>query len=240
MHGSAAVGWLLTALCAVTGAACLLRARGAGGMQRSAARSEALMGLGMAAMALSGSVSTAAVPPLVFIVLFGAVGAWELLLLRETRQQGRGPGSEWGPGPGPGPGRRARQGAAHRLHHLVGALAMVYMALAMQGAHGGAPAGHVHAGTTAAGLPLLTGALLAYFAVYVLRTGLRLAPVRADAAGAGGRGVGGTGGGLSGTGTDAGAAVRHCGGCAARDLPGLATACRLAMATGMLAMLLTL
>jgi len=156
-----------------------------------------------------------------------------LLLLHEARQQ------EWGSGRGAG--RRSRQGAA-RLHHLVGALAMVYMALAMQGAHGGTPPGHAHAETTTAGLPLLTGALLAYFTVYVLRTGLRLLPVHADTAGAGGMsgGMDGTAGGFSGSGTDAGEAVRHCGGCAARDLPGLATACRLAMATGMLAMLLTL
>uniref|UniRef100_UPI0015EF13D0 DUF5134 domain-containing protein n=1 Tax=Streptomyces albidus (ex Kaewkla and Franco 2022) TaxID=722709 RepID=UPI0015EF13D0 len=143
MHGSATVGWLLTALCAVTSGACLLRARGAGGMQRRTAGSEALMGLGMAVMALSGSVPVA-VPSLAFVVPFGAVAVWELTLLRESG--------------------RCRRPAVHHVHHLVGALSMVYMALAMQGASGSG--GHIHGGAAAAGLPLLTGVLLAYFAVY--------------------------------------------------------------------------
>lgn len=209
MHGSAAVGWLLTALCAFVAGVCLVRAREAGGRRRRIARSEALMGLGMAAMALSGRVSTA-LPPLVFLVLFGAVGAWELTLLRETRH-------------------------IHHLHHLVGALAMIYMSLAM-------PAGHATAaGTHAAGaatpvMPLLTGALLAYYAGYVLRTGLLLLPAPAggkvdgDVAGAG----------TAGRGTNPAGADCAVHGDGVLQLPGLTAACRIAMGTGMLTMLLML
>ncbi|OEU92104.1 hypothetical protein DB35_06055 [Streptomyces abyssalis] len=215
MHGSATVGWLLSALCAFVAAVCLLRARGAGGMRRRAATSEALMGLGMAAMALPGSVS-AALSPLVFLMLFGAVSVRELALLLEARRTG-------GQLPGPaGPEQPRRPRHFHHLHHLVGALAMIYMALAMQASHG-APAGaggHAAASAAASGLPLVTGALLVYYAAYVLRTGLLLLP----AAPSGGSGAAGTAG----------------GGCAAHDVPGLAAACRVAMGTGMLAMLLML
>lgn len=198
MHGSATVDWLLTALCAVTGTVCLLRARRSRKGPRRAAAGEALMGFGMAAMALPGSAAPP-LPPVVFAVLFGGVGVWGLTLLRE--------------------GRHARQAVAHVVHHLVGSLAMVSMALAMSGPSGGVPSGHM---PPAGGLPMLTGVLLAYFAVYVLRTGVRLLPVTA-AAGAG-------------SGPHGAAAVP--GGCAVQDLAPLATACRLAMGTGMFAMLL--
>lgn len=206
MHGSATVGWLLTALCAFVACVCLLRARGAGGMQRRTARSEALMGLGMAAMALPGSVS-AVLPPLALLVLFGVVAVRELAPLLEVRRA---------PMPS-GPGHR-RAEHVHQLHHLVGALAMIYMALAMPGTHGAAPGNHTAA--AASGLPLLTGALLIYYAVYVLRTGALLLPAPAG---------------------DAAPAAGTAGGdCAARDRPELAAACRVAMGTGMLAMLLML
>jgi hypothetical protein len=218
MHGSATVGWLVTVLCAVTGGACLLRASGAGGMRRRAAESEALMGLGMAGMSLSGSLAVA-VPPLVFVMLFGAVGAWELTLLRGTPE--------------------GRPAAVHHLHHVVGAAAMVYMALAMPTAHGGGASGHAHAGgAAAAGLPVLTGVLLAYFAVYVLWSGPRVLPSPAAAVAV----CGGGAGPLSRDGAVCDRAVEdraeRFG--AVRDLPGLAAACRLSMGTGMLAMLLML
>ncbi|GAB2814425.1 DUF5134 domain-containing protein [Streptomyces daliensis] len=225
MHGPVTVGWLLVALCAATGVSFLLRTRGAPPARRGAAGSEALMGFGMAAMALPGAAAVP-LPPVVFVVLFGAAAAWELVLALEARG--------------------ARHGAAHHLHHAVGCLAMVYMALAMtmtQTPHGST--GH-HGGMAAsAGLPLLTGALLAYFGVYVLRAGARLMPpgVTADGLALGSPGTGHaprtrpvrdqpvrdqpvreT-------------AVRET---AVRDLPGLALACRLAMGTGMFAMLLTL
>ncbi|MGW7518983.1 DUF5134 domain-containing protein [Streptomyces sp. NPDC054796] len=210
MHGPVTVGWLLVALCAATGVSCLLRTRGAPPARRGAAGSEALMGFGMAAMALPGAAAVP-LPPVVFVVLFGAATAWELVLALDARG--------------------ARHGAAHHLHHTVGCLAMVYMALAMtmtQAPHGST--GH-HGGMAAsAGLPLLTGALLAYFGVYVLRAGARLMSpgVTAD----------GLALGTSATGhTARDRSVRET---AVRDLPGLALACRLAMGTGMFAMLLTL
>lgn len=113
--------------------------------------------------------------------------------------------------------RRSR----HHLHHLVGSAAMVYMALTM------APGGAAHGGhtghgvaATAGGVPLLTGLLLAYYTVYVLRSGARLIPVAAGGAAAAG------GGGSAG------------GSWAAR--PELALACRLTMGMAMFAMLLTL
>ncbi|MCQ9131311.1 DUF5134 domain-containing protein [Streptomyces hilarionis] len=184
MHGPASPGWLLVALCAATGAYCLLRMRSGVEEQRSAAGGEALMGFGMAAMAVPPAVFT---PPgwawPVYAAVFGAAALRAL----------------WS----------ARAGA-HHLHHLVGAGAMVYMAAVMAGtpahAHGH---GHGHGG---AGVPLLTGVLLAYFTAYVLLAGARLLP----AAAAGGAAV------------------------AWGDRPEVARACRLSMGIGMLAMLLTM
>ncbi|SCK08311.1 hypothetical protein H181DRAFT_00359 [Streptomyces sp. WMMB 714] len=208
MHSSAAVGLLLAALCAVTGGACLLRARGAGGMQRSTAWSEALMGWGMAVMALAGSLPAAAVPPFVLASLFGVVAVWELRLLR-TRLRERG--------------ERPARGSAHHLHHMTGALAMIYMALAAPGAQAGGGHAHAASGANLAATPLLSGVLLAYFAAYVLRTGLRLLPgppgLALPAGTAAGRG-------------------QHPPSCAAHGAGELAGACRVAMGTGMLAMLL--
>ncbi|CAL9355985.1 hypothetical protein SUDANB58_00558 [Streptomyces sp. enrichment culture] len=183
MHGPASSGWLLVALCAAAGAYCLLRLRGsAEARDRRAAGGEAVMGFGMAAMALPAAVFTP--PPwawAVYAVVFGAVGLHAL----------------W-----------AARGSPHHLHHLVGAGAMVYMALAMAGSPGHA---HGHGG---AGVPPLTGALLLYFAGYVLLTGVRLVPAV--------------------TVTAAGPAAGWA------DLPELARACRLSMGIAMLAMLLTL
>lgn len=186
MHGPATSGWLLVALCAATGAYCLVRMRSCSGEARTTAGGEALMGFGMAAMALP---TAAMAPPewawAVYAVVFGAAALHTL----------------W-------PALRS----GHHLHHLVGSLAMVYMAVAM------VPGGSGHAGHSAAGVPLLTGALLGYYAVYVLRSGIRLVPVPSPA--------GGTAG--------SAAAVAW----GAR--PELALACRLSMGIAMLAMLLTL
>nr|WP_206322462.1 DUF5134 domain-containing protein [Streptomyces sp. HNM0575] len=232
---------------------CLLRAEGAGGMRRRTARSEALMGLGMAAMALPGSVA-GRLSPLVFLVFFGTVGVRELAQFREGLRRAvpaSGPGSDPGGGQvsGAGPGADPEQAEhVHHLHHLVGALAMIYMALAMPAAHGAASGGPAAADAAGAGLPLLTGALLLYYAGYVLCTGLRLLPdtgagVLRAAAGTGVlRAAAGTGPGLT-TGPAAGRAPARAGRPAhglARELPCLAPACRVAMATGMLAMLLML
>lgn len=196
MHGSGAVGWLLTALCGFVAGVSLLRARDAGGQGRRTARSEALMGGGMAAMALPGA-AAGSLSPLVFGVFFGALGARELALL--------------------GAGRRP-----DHVHHALGALAMCYAALATAPhATGG---GHPHSGT-AAGVPLVTGVLIVYYAGYVLRTGLRLLPAPDGAEGRAAAGAAGREGPRPG---------------GVLTVPGLPDACRAAMATAMLAMLLML
>ena len=156
MHGPASPGWLLVALCAATGAYCLLRMRSSVEEQRRAAGGEALMGFGMAAMAVPAAVFT---PPAWawpgYALVFGAAAVHALWAARTS---------------------------AHHLHHLVGASAMVYMAVVMAAAPG---PGGAHAGHGGSGVPLLTGALLLYFVGYVLLSGVRLVP-----AGAGGGGVG--------------------------------------------------
>ncbi|MGX1882941.1 DUF5134 domain-containing protein [Streptomyces sp. NPDC055287] len=200
MHGQTMSGWLLVALCAATGAYCLLRLRSGRGEHREGAAGEALMGFGMAAMAVPAAVLA---PPvwgwMLYAAVFGGAALWALWKARGSAVHG------------------------HRAHHLIGSLAMVYMAWVMApGSAGAVHTGHA-AGYPAGGIPLLTGALLLYYAAYVLRSGVRLMPVAARTAGAGaGAGVGGT------------SEV----GCGAR--PELALACRLSMGIGMIAMLLTL
>ncbi|MFJ6657476.1 DUF5134 domain-containing protein [Streptomyces sp. NPDC091377] len=185
MHGPASPGWLLVALCAATGVSCVLRMRGGGVEQRRTAGAEALMAFGMAAMAVPATVFS---PPswawAGYAVVFGAAGVRAL----------------W-----------AARAGAHHLHHAVGALAMVYMSLAMTVTAGQGP--HLHGGP--AGLPLLTGAFLVYFTGYVLVSGVRLMPVPEVAGVApvpAGRG----------------------------DRPELARACRLSMGIAMMAMLMPL
>ncbi|SEC17679.1 hypothetical protein SAMN04490357_1373 [Streptomyces misionensis] len=159
MHAPVSAAWLLVALCAATGAYCLLRLRSAVEEQRRSAGGEALMGFGMAAMAVPAAVFT---PPRwawpVYAAVFGLAALRALWAVRRDR---------------------------HHLHHLVGAAAMVYMAAAMAVAP---PAMHHMDGTGGmggmemagmsggAGVPLVTGALLLYFTGYVLVTGARLVP----------------------------------------------------------------
>ncbi|MFF7674518.1 DUF5134 domain-containing protein [Actinacidiphila glaucinigra] len=196
MHGPPLVAWLLVVLGTATGAYCLFRTRlgcpGTGPDERRVARAEALMGMGMAAMAVPVSVLD---PPrwaaAAFGLVFGAAAVRALLLARHD---------------------------AHHLHHAVGAGAMVYMAVAM--AEAGAVGGAAHAGHAPAGTPATTGLLLAYFAIYVLAAGVRLVSAPATVAAAG---TGAAGGALP---------VAHA--------PELASACRVSMAIGMFAMLLTL
>jgi hypothetical protein len=144
VHGPASPGWLLVALCAATGAYCLLRMRSDVEEQRRAAGGEALMGFGMAAMAVPAAVFT---PPswawTLYAVVFGGAAVRALWAARTS---------------------------AHHLHHLVGASAMVYMAVVMA-----VSPGH-HMGS---GVPALTGALLLYFMGYVLLSGARLVPATA-------------------------------------------------------------
>lgn len=175
MHGPVVVGWLLVALGAATGLYCLARRAG---------RDEAVMGLGMAAMAVPVSaVDPAPWWPALFAVVFGAAALRALLMAR-------------------------REG--HHAHHAVGAGAMVYMAVAM------VPGGHAHAQEhSMGGVPLLTGLLLLYFTAYLLAAGARLATAPAPV-----------------TAGPAGSTVLRA--------PGLAAACRVSMAIGMTAMLLTL
>ncbi|MEV6263474.1 DUF5134 domain-containing protein [Streptomyces sp. NPDC051784] len=199
MHGPVLSGWLLVALCGATGAYCLLRARDGTARERASARAEALMGFGMAAMAVPAAVAP---PPgwlwAVYATVFGAAA------LEAATRAGAG---------------------GHHLHHLIGSLSMVYMALAMAPGtvHGAASAHAGHAAGasgSAGGVPVLTGLLLLYYALYVLRSAGRLVPGPVGVtAGAGGGAVPSAGWG---------------------DRPELARACRLAMGTAMFAMLLTL
>lgn len=166
--------WLLVVLCAVSGGYCLRRVRRSEPDARGGAAGEALMGFGMAVMAVPSGIGPWG-PGILLGVFSGAV-LHALWLLR---------------------------GGSHHAHHLVGSLAMAYMALTMA-------VGHGHGG----GPPLVTGALLLYFAGYVLLGGARLVT-----AGGAGQPVGG----------------------GPPPMPAeLTRACRLAMGMGMLAMLLSL
>ncbi|MFD7320445.1 DUF5134 domain-containing protein [Streptomyces sp. NPDC059875] len=151
MHGPALSAWLLLTLCGASGVYCLLRMRRCAGEERRAAASEAVMGFGMAAMALPTAVLT---PPswswMVYAAVFGVAAVRALWAVRR---------------------------GGHHVHHLVGSVAMVYMAWPGPGA--GAHGGHGSGG----GVPLVTGALLAYYVVYVLRSGARLVPVAVPAGG---------------------------------------------------------
>lgn len=110
VHGPASPGWLLVALCAATGVYCLLRMRSAVEEQRLAAGGEALMGFGMAAMAVPAAVFT---PPSwtwpVYAAVFGAAALRALWTARRS---------------------------PHHVHHLLGTAAMVYMALVMAASPG--------------------------------------------------------------------------------------------------------
>ncbi|MET9480815.1 DUF5134 domain-containing protein [Streptomyces sp. NPDC006638] len=206
MHGPATAGWLLVALCAGAGGYCLLRMRGVAGEARGTAGGEALMGFGMAAMAVP---AVALSPPRwvwwAYAAVFGAAAL--------------------------GTAVRAR-GSAHHAHHLLGMLAMVYMAGAMAQTPGGAHGVH-----TAAGAPLVTGGLLLYYTAYVLWAGARLLPLPDPADAADVTGAAGVAGGRGG-GPPGGAAGAVVGGWG--DRPELTLVCRLSMGLAMLAMLLGL
>jgi hypothetical protein len=201
VHGPQSAAWLLVALCAATGAYCLMRRGSADGAQRRTAGGEALMGFGMALMAVPAAVVT---PPrwawLAYATVFGAAAARALWAARRG-MSGKA-------------GRREGLREGHHLHHLAGTFAMAYMSLAMAVRPAGAHAHHA-----ASGLPALTAVLLVYFTGYVLLAGVRLVP------------AGGSGAPTATTTTTA---------LAWRDRPELARACRLSMAIGMLAMLLTM
>ncbi|BAU81543.1 integral membrane protein [Streptomyces laurentii] len=144
VHGPTVSGWLLVVLCGASGVYCLARmarmtrlSRGRDGhpaREPAEAGSEALMGFGMAAMALPAAVLT---PPAwswaVYAVVFGLTALYGLAAVawwggtRRRRDRHGGYGTYGG-----GSGRFY----GHHLHHLVGSLAMVYMAVAMAPAAG--------------------------------------------------------------------------------------------------------
>ncbi|MGW2887656.1 DUF5134 domain-containing protein [Streptomyces griseoruber] len=160
MHGPTSPGWLLVTLCTATGAHCLLRMRSHVEEQRRAAGGEALMGFGMAVMAVPPPVFTP--PPWAWPAYAAVFGAAALRALWAARTH------------------------THHLHHLVGTSAMVYMAVAtaLSPSHA-----HAH-GAAASGVPLLTGVLLLYFAGYVLLSGARLLPATGASVAGGGGGAG--------------------------------------------------
>ncbi|MCX4750669.1 DUF5134 domain-containing protein [Kitasatospora sp. NBC_01287] len=217
MHGPAVLSWLLVVLTTATGLLCLLRLRRPGtgtrhpaGLLRDGAHpgsresdaAEAAMALGTAAMVLLGD----RLPAPLWVGLFGLLGAASLCAAAGPRASGR---------------------RAHRLHHVMGAGAMAYMALAMgQGARAEHPGMAMPMG-----LPVVTGLLLLYFGGYTLWSGSRLLSVAAHPGGP----VAGTAGGTDPAGTGAGAGPE--GGLLGGALP---QACRLAMGVGMFAMLLVL
>ncbi|MFD3553244.1 DUF5134 domain-containing protein [Streptomyces goshikiensis] len=180
--------WLLVLLCAVSGAYCLGRVRRSGGAAAREAGGEALMGFGMAVMAVPAGFGEGWRAPVLGVVFGGAAlhAGW---LLR---------------------------GGIHHAHHLVGSLSMVYMAFAPGAGHG------------AGGLPLVTGTLLLYYAGYVVLGGSRLVT-------AGAAGVTGVTGRVPPAGDGQDGHDSQDGGSAE-----VIRACRLAMGTGMLAMLLAM
>ncbi|MFF8837988.1 DUF5134 domain-containing protein [Streptomyces sp. NPDC015130] len=203
MHGATLSGWLLVALCTATGLYCLLRMRACTGAERRAAGGEALMGLGMAVMALPATV--VAQPGWSWAVYAAVFGGAALFALAGAARRG-----------------------GHHLHHLVGSLAMLYMAVAMaapvaQGAHSG------HGTGAAGGIPVLTGGLLLYYTVYVLRAGARLAPAPSGAPAA-----------VASTVPSAVTAGAVGPGPAWTHRPELTLVCRLSMALATVAMLVTL
>jgi hypothetical protein len=212
MHGPPLVAWLLVSLSAAAAAVCLVR-RESG--------DEALTGAGMAVMAVPVSVADPWSWSAPLLAAVYAVAAARTLL-------------------------PARHRPAHRLHHSVCSAAMVYMAVAMAGAghagHGGmagmaamsgTPGTSGHEGHTA-GVPVLTGLFLLYFAAYALRAGTLL--VAAPAPGVS-PGVSPAGGVPLGPVTGP---RRRAPGAAPAYAPEVTVACRVSMALGMIAMLLAM
>ncbi|MEY9836227.1 DUF5134 domain-containing protein [Streptacidiphilus sp. EB103A] len=178
MHGPAAVGWLLTGLMGATGLYCLVRLvrRTASRAERELDASEALKGLGMAAMAVPLGLGRQ-VPLAVWVVLFGVAAVWSL-------------GAGLLPGGGASGGRESGGHRGHHLYHGVGHLAMVYMAVATAAGAGTSAAMPGMAGMSAGvGSPLVTGALLVFFGGYAVLAGARLIAAPAPAAAPAGLGA---------------------------------------------------
>ncbi|WP_042396097.1 DUF5134 domain-containing protein [Streptacidiphilus carbonis] len=219
MHGPAAVGWLLTGLMGATGLYCLVRLvrRTASRAERELDASEALKGLGMAAMALPLGTGRQ-VPPAVWVVLFGLAALWSL-------GAGLLPMTGSGTSSGHPPGHRG-----HHLYHGVGHLAMVYMALVMGTGAGTTGAGAAMPGMAGmadqaagtGGSPAVTGALLVFFGGYAVLAGARMIAVPVPAGG--------------GTGTARRGSVAN----RLLGAPELPQACRMVLGLGMFTMLLAM
>lgn len=236
MHGPAVVGWLLTALTGATGLYCLARLvrRRAPRAERALNASEALKGIGMAAMAVPYGVGWQ--PPVaMWVVLFGCAATWSLAAGLLPGQDG--------------------VGGTHRSHHIyhgVGHLAMAYMALAMAGRLAGALPGTSSAEVTAmsgmggmggapgavavgTGPPSVTWLLLLFFGGYAVLAGLRLISAADTATGStGGSAMGTT---ARGTPTKLRPQSVTTRVLTASELP---HACRLVLGLGMVTMLLLL
>ncbi|WP_037914818.1 DUF5134 domain-containing protein [Actinacidiphila yeochonensis] len=196
MHASPLVAWLLVALSTATSVSCLLRTGG---------RSEAAMGLGMAVMALPVLRSW----PWLVLALCAVCAVSTAATVRAVL-----------------PVRPGGTVRGHRIHHVVGSAAMVYMAAA---AAESARAASDRSGGMAmgGGVPLVTALLALYFAGFVLRSGARLVAV--------GPPTDLIPGAPAGTAPATGSvrAVPRL-----RNSPEVALACRVSMALGMLVMLL--
>jgi hypothetical protein len=158
MGGSGVIVWLLVLLSGGAGAYCAARLclrRAAPPAHRAADATEAVMGLGMAAMAAG-----LAAPTGVGVAVYGSAALASLVL-----------------------GAVASGHRGHHVYHLVGHAAMVYMTVAMTtGPHpaGGSGGTAGTAGMTgmsgmpARGVPQLTGALLVGCVAVSVAAGLRL------------------------------------------------------------------
>jgi Domain of unknown function (DUF5134) len=169
--GATWVQWVFAAMFAANTLFCVVRliatgrdaSAGIGTAGASVDISRGVMSLGMVAMLVPW---VDPLPRLYWQVLFGvAAGHIAVRLIRRSVRST----------PLPGPAL----GGHHELHLVIGCLAMVYMLAAMPPRH--ATAGSVERmdmagmGSTGPALPALTWAFIAYFLVFVVRLGARLA-----------------------------------------------------------------
>jgi hypothetical protein len=149
MRDAGVLGWLLVLLCGGTGLYCAARLclrRSAPRADRAADGTEAVMSLGMAAMAAGVTAPTG-----IWVAVYGSAAALSLGAALFTS------------------GHRL-----HHTYHCLGHTAMVYMALAMSGDLVGSGGMAAMSGMPPRGLPALTGTLLVAFLVLSVAAGLRL------------------------------------------------------------------
>ncbi|RAG81701.1 DUF5134 domain-containing protein [Streptacidiphilus pinicola] len=170
MGGAGVIAWLLVLLCGGAGAYCagrLCLRRAAPAAHRAADATEAVMGLGMAAMA-AGLVT----PTGVGVAVYGSAALASLVLAALAT------------------GHRA-----HHAYHLVGHGAMVYMTVAMAAAPPGSGSSDLAGmagmpGMPERGVPAVTGALLVACVLVSVGAGLRLVTPTLTAPGGAGTAVG--------------------------------------------------